>query len=112
LVEVMAPQDQVTDHVIWEFMAARDAITWLGRPLPDQAWFESHLPALLTMRKLLREGRLPKHPACTVLTTRLVGRYLSIRFAYQNPALIAEVTAIIEVEQVDHELAGVADDRH
>jgi hypothetical protein len=111
LAEVMDVEDRVTDHVVWELMTAHDATAWLGSPLPDQRWFENHLPALLTMYKLLREERLPHHPACAALMARLADRYLSIRFAYQNRALIAEVLAIINVKQVGHQLAGVADDR-
>jgi hypothetical protein len=111
LTEAVDQQGQGTDRVIWELMLSCDVSAWLGCPLPDQTWFEDRLLALLTLGRRLREGTLPDDPACSQLASTLSGQYLSIRFAYQNPALIAEVIAVTEVEQVEPELAGVADDR-
>jgi hypothetical protein len=97
LAGVADPPGQVTDCVIWEIMTAGDAVAWLGQPLPDQAWFEGSLPELLALRKRLREHALPEERNCATLTALLTGRrYLSIRFAYQNPALIAGAFAAIE----------------
>jgi hypothetical protein len=97
LASVADPPGQVTDCVIWEIMTAGDAVAWLGKPLPDQAWFEGSLPELLALRKRLREHALPDERHCATLTALLTGRrYLSIRFAYQNPALIAGASAAIE----------------
>lgn len=76
-------------------MTGSDATAWLGQPLPGQVWFEGHLPSLLTFRRQHRDGTLPGDPRCTRLTAALAGRYLSIRFAYQNPALIADATASV-----------------
>lgn len=82
---------RVSDRVIWELMTAADAMAWLGGPLPDQGWFEERLPSLLTLRKAFREGTLPDQPSCTLLRAKITGPgYLSIRHAYQNPALIAD----------------------
>jgi hypothetical protein len=94
LAEVADPHGQVADLVIWELMTGRDATAWLGQPpLPCQAWFEDHLPALLSLRRQIRDGTLPDDPRSSRLTAALAGRYLSIRFAYQHPALIADATA-------------------
>ncbi len=99
LAGVPDPPGQVTDCVIWEIMTTGDAVAWLGQPLPDQAWFEGSLLELLALRKRLREHALPDEPHCARLTA-LIGRcYLSIRFAYQNPALIAGAFAAIEGER-------------
>jgi hypothetical protein len=100
LTEAVDHRGQGTDRVIWELMPACDVLAWLGCPLPDQAWFEDCLPALLRLRRRLREGTLPHDPACSQLASTLSGRYLSIRFAYQHPALIATVTAVVESEHV------------
>ena len=100
LAGVADPPGQITDCVIWEIMTAGDAVAWLGQPLPDQAWFEGSLPELLALRKRLREHALPEERNCATLTALLTGRrYLSIRFAYQNPALIAGAFAAIEGER-------------
>lgn len=93
LAEVAYSPGQITDLVIWELMPGRDAAAWLGQPLPGQAWFKDRLPALLSLRRQLRDGTLPSAPWYSRLSTALAGRYLSIRFAYQNPALIAEAVA-------------------
>ncbi len=77
-------------------MTTRDAIAWLGQQLPGQSWFEDHLPELLTLRRQLRDGTLPGDPRCARLTAALAGRYLSIRFAYQNPTLIADVISSVQ----------------
>src|ERR1022692_2904657 len=85
---------------IWGIMTPGHALGWLGQPLPDQAWFEDSLPQLLALRKRLREDALPDERCCATLTALLTGRrYLSIRFAYQNPALIAGAFAAIEGER-------------
>lgn len=53
-----------------------------------------------SLRKRLREHALPDERNCATLTALLTGRrYLSIRFAYQNPALIAGAFAAIEGER-------------
>ena len=90
---VEAAHAQVTDLVIWELMSGCDAADWLGQQLPDQAWFEDRLPALLSLRRQIRDGTLPGDRRCSRLTAALAERYLSIRFAYQNPALIADAVA-------------------
>lgn len=93
LAEVDSPRGHVADLVIWELMGSSDAAAWLGQPLPGQAWFEGHLPAFFSLRRQIRDGTLPDAPRSSRLTAALAGRYLSIRFAYQNPALIADATA-------------------
>lgn len=96
LAETASPDGQVTDLVIWELMTGSDATAWLGQPLPGQSWFEDHLPALLALRRQLRDGTLNHDPRYSRLTAALAGRYLSIRFAYQNPSLVADATASVQ----------------
>jgi hypothetical protein len=88
----------VTDQVIWEMMAECHTVTWLGGALPDQAWYESHLPDLLQLRSQLRSRQILTTDVGQRLTDLLTGRYLSIRFAYQHRELIDEVFATEQLE--------------
>jgi hypothetical protein len=97
LATIEDPGNEIRDLVVWEVMTAHDALSWLGQPLPAQAWFEDHLPAVLGLRRQLRDGTLPATPGSSSLVAALAGRYLSIRFAYQNPALIADVISSTQV---------------
>jgi hypothetical protein len=91
LVAGKATAGRVVDQVVWELMAADDAVTWIGGPLPDQEWFEERLPRLLALRARVRTGQIGDNPAAVALMGLLRDRYLSIRFAYQHAGLIADV---------------------
>ena len=81
------------DRAVWEVMPAARASAWLGgRPLPDPAWCTGHLPALLSLRRQLRDGRLTR-PAYAPLLEALRGRYLSILFTLTHPDLITSALA-------------------
>jgi hypothetical protein len=84
---VIERDSTLTDTVIWEVMEARRAHDWLGADLPDQAFFEDHLPELLTLRRRIRAGTLPASPAGVELARLLTDRYLSLRLVYQHPTL-------------------------
>ncbi len=75
--------EQVQDHIMWEVMPRQRAEQWLGNPLPDQTLVESRLPSLLALRQGLREQTLVD-TKYDELKARLVGRYVSILFVYQN----------------------------
>ncbi|WP_322768846.1 hypothetical protein [Frankia sp. Cr1] len=81
------------DTVVWELMTRGDAYLWLGGPLPDQAYFERHLPGLVALRAAARAHQLPAGPPGKQLTRLLAHRYLSIRLVYQHPYLFRRLLA-------------------
>lgn len=78
--------DAVTDTVVWELAPIAVAQHWLGGPLPDQAFFENHLDALLRLRAAARRGQLPARAAAAGLTELLSDQELSIRLVYEHAA--------------------------
>lgn len=80
-----------TDTVVWELAPAALARSWLGGPLPDQSYFETHLDALLRLRGAARRGQLPGTAVSAGLAELLPDRDLSIRQVYGHPDLFRTV---------------------
>lgn len=76
----------VTETVVWELAPLAVAQHWLGGPLPDQAFFETHLDALLRLRGAARRGQLPPGAVAAGLTDLIPDRDLSIRVVYEHAA--------------------------
>jgi hypothetical protein len=76
----------ITDTVVWELAPLAVAQHWLGGPLPDQAFFESRLEALLRLRGAARRGQLPATAVAAGLTELIPDRDLSIRVVYEHAA--------------------------
>jgi hypothetical protein len=77
----------VVDRVVWELATLATAERWLGRPLPDLPFFESHLDTLLRLRGAARRGQLPATAVTLGLADLLRDRDLSIRLVYEHPAM-------------------------
>jgi len=75
--------ETVQDEVMWEGLSRPHAEQWLGSELPNQQLVEDHLPGLKALRAKTRENQL-QDERYNELKGRLVGRYLSILFVYQN----------------------------
>lgn len=73
-----------TDVVVWELTPLAVAQDWLGGPLPDLAFFEARLDALLRLRGAARRGQLPAAAVAAGLAERLRDRDLSIRLVYEH----------------------------
>jgi hypothetical protein len=84
--------DGVDDRIIWEVLSLSQAEEWLGSPLPNQDYIESHLPAILAIRRHLREGQA-RSPAQQRVAFALSQekRYLSILFVYQHFELFKDL---------------------
>lgn len=76
-----------TDAVVWELASVVVAQQWLGRPLPEQSFFEAHLETLLRLRAAARRGQLPGTAVTAGLAELLPDRNLSIRRVYEHPDL-------------------------
>jgi len=77
----------ITDTVVWELATLATAQRWLGGPLPDLAFFEAHLDALLRLRGAARRGQLPATALAVGLTGLLRHRDLSIRLVYEQSTM-------------------------
>ncbi|MEU7906381.1 hypothetical protein [Actinoplanes sp. NPDC049118] len=84
------------DAVVWELMPAALVPRWLGAPLPDQAFVEAHLDALLALRRAARNGHLPATAEGRHLASLLRDRYLSLRLVYQHPHLFTALLPAFE----------------
>jgi hypothetical protein len=85
LVAVDDDRGHITDLAVWELMQDVAVPGWLGRPSLDSThWLEDGLDRLLKLRRLLRDGQLPKQRPFSDLPTLLGGYYLSIRFVLQH----------------------------
>jgi hypothetical protein len=92
LVTVREAADRLRDAVVWEAMELDRARDWLGGELPDQAFFEDRLDALLELRRRTRLGELPDTSAGRRLEALLEGhRKLSILLVYRNAELFREL---------------------
>lgn len=76
----------VTDTAVWELAPLAVAQHWLGGPLPDQAFFEAHLDALLRLRGAARRGQLPASAVAAGVAELIPDRDLSIRVVYEQAA--------------------------
>lgn len=85
LPHLVAFQDNavVHDEVMWEKLSCEHAEQWLGSELPNQQLIEDHLSDLKILRAQVRTNQL-QDEKYDDLKKRLVGRYLSILFVYQN----------------------------
>ncbi|HEU4965899.1 MAG TPA: hypothetical protein VFT53_00270 [Candidatus Saccharimonadales bacterium] len=77
----------ILDTIMWELLAKKEAVQWLGSPLPDQQSIEAHLPDLLQLRSFVRTDRLPTTAVYGELKQLLSRRYLSMLFVYQHHQL-------------------------
>ena len=84
----VARDGAVTDAVVWELAPLAVAQHWLGGPLPDQRFFETHLDALLRLRGAARRGQLPATAVAAGLGELIPDRDLSIRVVYEHAAAI------------------------
>lgn len=80
----VAHDGALRDLVLWELVPVVVARLWLGTPLPDQSYFEHHLPALLRLREASRRGRLPPRAVTAGLDDVLGARALSIELVYKH----------------------------
>jgi hypothetical protein len=72
------------DMSVWEYMPKERAEIWNGGPLPDQQFFEDHLPGLLQLRADARAGS----PMASQIEDHLqAGGYVSMRFVYRHADL-------------------------
>jgi hypothetical protein len=83
----------VTDTVVWELATLASAQHWLGGPLPDLAFFEAHLDALLRLRGAARRAQLPATAVAVGLADLLRNRDLSIRLVYERAAMFRTLLA-------------------
>jgi hypothetical protein len=83
----------VTDTVVWELAPLATAQHWLGGPLPDQRFFETHLDALLRLRGAARRGQLPASAVAAGLAELIPDRDLSIRVVYAHAAAFRALLA-------------------
>lgn len=80
----------IRDEAMWEKLPRPRAEQWLGSELPNQQLVEDHLPGLKALRAKNRENQL-QDKRYGELKGRLVGRYLSILFVYQNIDVFEEL---------------------
>ena len=93
LVTVSDATGAITDTVVWEVMTTEQFDFWLdGAPRPDQRAIEAHLPGLLRLRGLHREGRLD-HRLAGPLLDALAGEPLSARLIYRYPRMVLPLAA-------------------
>lgn len=83
--------NKVDDVVQWELMPSERVQEWLGRELTGQDLVEASLAEIIALRQQHRESRLPSTAQHRELERRLRGRYLSIRFVYQNIPLFEDL---------------------
>jgi hypothetical protein len=95
---------RIHDLVIWELVDAAHAAEWLGRPLPDLAFIEAHLPTLCRLRTAARTGRLPATHAGQRLAGLLDHRPLSMRLVFEHLDLIRLL--ILQTALTDGAAAG------
>lgn len=85
----------IRDEALWEKLPRPRAEQWLGSPLPDQQLVEDHLPDLKVLRAKNRANQLHDEKY-DELKERLVGRYLSILFVYQNFDIFERLWGAVE----------------
>lgn len=85
--------DTIRDVAMWETLSHPRAEGWLGSELPDQQLVEEHLPNLKVLRAKNRANQL-QDDKYSELKGRLVGRYLSILFVYQNIDVFEELWSV------------------
>jgi len=96
---LVAEGAHATDSVVWELMPLQAVSGWLERPFSGSTeWVEDGLGQLLTIRRLIREKRLPPEGQLSELASLLGQRHLSIRFVLQHEDLLRAALA--------HDLAG------
>jgi hypothetical protein len=83
----------ITDRVVWELAPLASAQHWLGGLLPDLAFFEAHLDALLRLRGAARRGQLPATAVALGLAELLRDRDLSIRLVYEHARMFRTLLA-------------------